>query len=124
MIKMKRTISNQNDNSGADSIDNGYVTAEEETLEEFHESHQYVRWELPPNATEFYPMSSLFALHGIPYKFKSSLADTSFESTNDRKKSKLKKTWVKRFLRERKNVSSALRDYSNTPHHPGKQKKN
>lgn len=54
------------------SDDSAYETAEEETPDDFYDSHQYVRWELPPEALDFYPRASLFALHGVPYKWPSS----------------------------------------------------
>ena len=128
MLKTKNNVPNQNDIPDADSDDDGYTTAEEEILTEFHESHQYVRWELPPNPIEFYPMSSPFALHGVPYKFKSSPVEHSamlFEPTNDQKKSKPKKTWVRTFLHglKPKKASSPLIDDSNTPHNPKKAEK-
>ena len=45
VLKKKNDKDNHKDPSDAEFDNNGYVTAEEETLDDFHDSHQYVRWE-------------------------------------------------------------------------------
>lgn len=88
----------------AGSSDSAYESAEEETLDDFQDSHQYVRWDLPSIAEDFYPISSLFALHGIPYVFRSSIENdlgTEPELAKGKmmKSRKPKISWGKNLLR-------------------------
>lgn len=101
----KNVSQNENNNTlNAGSSDSAYESAEEETLDDFHDSHQYVRWDLPSIAEDFYPISSLFALHGIPYIFRSSIENdlgTEPELTKEKrmKSRKPKISWEKNLLR-------------------------
>lgn len=101
----KNVSQNENNNRlNAGSSDSAYESAEEETLDDFHDSHQYVRWDLPSISEDFYPISSLFALHGIPYVFRSSIENdlgTEPELIKDKMKKsrKPKISWGKNLLR-------------------------
>lgn len=66
VVEVFQMKNNNNEILNDDSDNSTYETAEEETSHDFQDSHQYVSLELPPEALDFYPMSSLIALRGVP----------------------------------------------------------
>ena len=71
VLKKKNNRANQNDPSDANFDHNGYVTVDEETLDEFHNSHQYIHWELPRMRPNSIPCH--LCLHFMPFHTNSNL---------------------------------------------------